>query len=149
MTLLHPVTVQGRELELFLRLPGEPVYEGVEPFIVLMLLPNMRLGTGIVAETPVSPKFLKGVEKIQEQFHAWFPQELKKVRVEAEPVQSPPAPIEAGKSGCFLSGGVDSFYSMLSHREELGGLIFGHGLDIQFDRFDLRERVRQQFPHAA
>lgn len=149
VTLLHPVTVQDREFELFLRVPGEPVYEGVEPFIALTLLPAMRLGTDIVVETPVSPKFLKGIEKIQEQLHAWFPQELKKVRVEAEPMRSPPAPIETGKSGCLFSGGVDSFYSILTHREELSGLIFGHGLDIQLDRFDLRERVQQQLRHAA
>jgi hypothetical protein len=147
--LSHRIEIQGDWHDLFMLLPGEPVYEGVEPFIALTLLPAMRMRTDIVVETPVSPKFLEGIEKIQKQFHAWFPGKLKRIRVEAEPMKNLPLMSDAGRAGCLFSGGVDSFYSVLSHREELGGLIFGHGLDIPLSRTDLREKVRAQLLQAA
>jgi hypothetical protein len=39
---------------------------------------------------------------------------------------------------CFFSGGVDSFYSALTHRDEISHLVFVHGFDIPLAERDHR-----------
>jgi hypothetical protein len=149
VTLSHPVTLRGVEHELFLRLPGEPVNDGIEPFLAMLLIPAMREGMDLILEEPISPKLLLAIDKIQQQFVDWFPDDFRKVKVCAEPLDKiPEQPIDV-KSGCFFSGGVDSFYSVLKHREELSGLIYVHGMDVGLHRTDLRERVRSELLTCA
>jgi hypothetical protein len=51
--------------------------------------------------------------------------------------------------GCFFSGGVDSFFSVLTHRNELTHLVFVHGFDVELDDTELRDRVAIEARTAA
>jgi hypothetical protein len=51
--------------------------------------------------------------------------------------------------GCFFSGGVDSFYSVVRHADELDTLIFVHGFDVPLANATLRERVAAELRAAA
>jgi hypothetical protein len=62
------------------------------------------------------------------------------VPLEAEPRTETSEQQRAQGVGCFFSGGVDSFYTLLKHREEVTHLIFVHGFDIALEN----EAVRSQ-----
>jgi hypothetical protein len=77
---------------------------------------------------PMDPIGLQGASRAQALLNAWYPH-LHPVAIDAaEAVSGSPAP----GVGCFFSGGVDSFYSVLARNEEITHLIFVHGFDIPF-----------------
>jgi hypothetical protein len=49
----------------------------------------------------------------------------------------------------LFTGGVDSFYTALTHQREVDGLVFIHGADIALDRRDLRRRTAERLHEAA
>ena len=111
------------------------------------LLPAMASASLRVAG-PVSPRLLSSAKRIQEIFHAWAPDELHPITVEAEPREhSSPEP--GTQVACFFSAGVDSFYSTLKHHDELDALIFVHGFDVGRSDEILRERVTAGVRNAA
>ena len=50
---------------------------------------------------------------------------------------------------CFFTGGVDSFYSVLTEIERLDAVIFVHGFDIALADEARRERVAASLRQAA
>lgn len=87
----------------------------------------------------LSPRLLSSAPLMQEVFSSWSDL-LEPVPVDArgyEPRQGPPR-----GAACFFSGGVDSFYSVLKHRDEISHLIFVHGFDLPLSEEDgLRSRA--------
>ena len=51
--------------------------------------------------------------------------------------------------GCFFSGGIDSFYTLLKHRDEITHLIFVHGWDIALGDRATRAMVSGRLREAA
>jgi hypothetical protein len=49
----------------------------------------------------------------------------------------------------FFSAGVDSFYTVLKHRDEITKLIFVHGFDLKLDATALRAKVVKSIRAAA
>ncbi len=98
----------------------------------------MKLGLPLHVEGPVSPQLLASIPSIQAIYHAWNP-DWRVIPVSAEPAQ--PAPHGSGGVACFFSGGVDSFYTLLKHLDEIDALIFIHGFDISLDNTPFRARV--------
>jgi len=43
--------------------------------------------------------------------------------------------------GCFFTGGVDSFFTYLRHRNEVTDLIFVHGYDVDLDDLPRRAEI--------
>ncbi len=66
-------------------------------------------------------------------------QNLQRIGVDAE-VRGGPSDLASGIA-CFFSGGVDSFYTLLKHREEITHIIFVHGFDIALEDHSLRAQA--------
>jgi hypothetical protein len=100
----------------------------VDAFLVAALMPAMVSGEDLEVspEFVISSRLYRSISKIQDILHVWNPQ-LKKVRVHAR-CGSPPEPRPG--SACLFSGGIDSMYTCLKHRDEITHLILLHGLDI-------------------
>jgi hypothetical protein len=84
---------------------------------------------------------------IQTILRSWVP-ECREVPVDIgarRPLQSAPA----GAVACFFSGGVDSFYTLLKHRDEITRIIMVHGFDLQLDHTALREKVSASLREVA
>lgn len=106
-----------------------------DPFLAAFLLPCMFLGEALEIEAPVSLKLLQGLDTIQAIFKNWYPGSLSRVHVRAKPITTSTA-AESGKpsaAACFFSGGVDSWYSVLTHLHEVSALITVKGFDIPYN----------------
>jgi hypothetical protein len=51
--------------------------------------------------------------------------------------------------GCFFSGGVDSYYSLLKNEKEVTALILVHGFDVPLRDVELWGRVRKEIREVA
>jgi hypothetical protein len=125
----------GTNSHLFYR-TSEPILEAnTEAFVACSLLPAMATGVGVDLAGPASARMLSSLPKIVEILTAWYSQ-LKTISFPSL------APVEkrrsaSGRVGAFFSGGVDSFYTFLKHRDEITDLIFVHGFDIPLEKVDL------------
>lgn len=77
----------------------------------------------------------------------WFPREITTPKVSAS--DGPATAITSNGTGCFFSGGVDSFYSVQIERERLTHLIFVHGFDVEIENESLAHRVLAELEAAA
>lgn len=122
--------------------------ESVEVSIVAALLPLMVKGGGkCEIEGTVSERFLKSIEKIQDIYYAWeidsqrvvFTGDLSVVKQQ----------LGQKRTGAFFSAGVDSFYTLLQHKDEINDLIFVHGFDISIDQHSLYKKASDAISHIA
>lgn len=124
--------------EVWYRCASGPATATADPFLVASLVPAMRLGRPIQVQGTVSRSLLEAIPQIQQIFHAWYPA-LHRVPVHA-PAAGPVGPAGSGVA-CFFSGGVDSFYTLLTHREEVSHLVLVHGFDLKLDKVGFRDHV--------
>ncbi|MBI4320855.1 MAG: hypothetical protein HY675_20375 [Chloroflexi bacterium] len=143
------VTIQaaGATHEVWYRLSEDRLALDSNAFLAASLAPAMRLGGPLRIEGSVSSRLLASVPKIQDILNLWDRQ-LKRVPVEGEVM---PAPRETRPRGvgCFFSGGVDSFYTLLKHQDEITHLIFVHGFDVALDDAPLYHKVLNGIREAA
>lgn len=133
--------------EVWYKLPhGSRLAEGSETMLVAALLPAMRLGRGVRIDAPVSPRLLSTLPAIQEIFRAWDPQ-FKKVPIHAQP--APPHHAPGADVGLFFSAGLDSFYSLLKHRDEITQLIFVYGFDMPMSDHAVRAKISTLIQEVA
>ncbi|QTI71856.1 hypothetical protein J6U32_22225 [Gordonia polyisoprenivorans] len=90
----------------------------------------MWLSADLTIEGAVDPVALENAGKAQRVLAEWYPRHLAPADIHAG--QGPTAP-RADGVGCFFSGGVDSFYSALTHLDRLTHLVFVLGFDIMND----------------
>ncbi len=130
------VSVGDRSQRLFFRSSGVPP-EGIAGFLPLSLLPAMKVAEPLHLAGDVSARLLAAVPQIQDVFATWDPN---LVRVPVEVDRAIDESHQGTFVGCFFTGGVDSFYSVLRHRDEITHLIFALGFDIPLrHRAHLRE----------
>jgi len=133
-----------KRFELAFRVSRGPVSRTSTPFLAASLLPAMRAGEPLSIYGTVSPRLLASIPTIQGVLSAWF-QRAKSIEVDAQS-----APEQQGPGvACFFSGGVDSFYSVLSHLDEISALVFVHGFDIRPREVALRARISESLRKAA
>ena len=104
----------------------------------------MRSGEPLDVEGSVSPMLMASIPKIEDVMSGWF-KDASRIEVKAG---CAPEPKVSGVA-CFFSGGVDSFYSVLTHLDEITGLVFVHGFDIQPRELGLRALVSESLRRAA
>lgn len=100
-----------------------------DPFIIAGLVPAMEQGVSLSVEPgiPVSSRLIENLERYQEIYTRWYPH-LRPVAIEAP--RRVVSRARTGNVGCFNSGGVDSLYSALRHRDEITHFVLCQGLDI-------------------
>jgi hypothetical protein len=138
------IVTKTERFEVAYRLSEVPVSETSSPFVAATLLPAMRLGEPLSVEGSVSPRLLASIPNIERVMTDWF-ERVDPIEVRAQPEREH----RADGVACFFSGGVDSFYSVLSHLDEITGLVFVHGFDIQPRNLALRARISNSLRQAA
>jgi hypothetical protein len=104
-----------------------PVSEDLDRLIPALLPLAMRMGRPLSLPHPVSTQLLQSAGEVQGILRLWR-DELSVVPVEA--VAEERLPASGGGVGSFFSGGVDSFFTVLRHADEITHLIFVLGFDI-------------------
>ena len=106
-----------------------PLFPGNCLFSGLLLL-AMSEKYELHSEVPLSPGFIDSANEISKIIDAWHPDaSVVGLSCVQESVHEENREKAAGV-GCFFSGGVDSFYSLMRHKDEITHLIFIHGFDI-------------------
>lgn len=141
-----PIVIGTRQHQIWFRTSEGPIGIGLEPFVVAALLPAMAVGASLRVRGSVSPRLVGSLPRVQEIFATWDRQ-LQQVPVDAHAGPAPPA--APGEVGCFFSGGVDSWYSVLKRRAEVSTLVFVHGFDIPLANTALRARVSRSLRDAS
>jgi hypothetical protein len=119
--------------DLVFRIPArfeEFVCADASPFAAALLLPAMKLGEDLVIEGSISERLHTGMKEIVRIVADWDIG-LKPISVVADELIADTP--NSGVSGAFFSGGVDSFYTYLSHRNDpdpITHLLLVNGFDI-------------------
>ncbi|HEX2232978.1 MAG TPA: hypothetical protein VHG69_06395 [Thermoleophilaceae bacterium] len=110
---------------------SEPISPELDALFPIALPVAMKAGVDCL-EVPgaLSPRLLGSAPQIQDILHVWD-RSFERTRVEAD-ARAPGAPV-GDEVGCFFSGGVDSFFSVLKHDDEITHLIFSEGFDLRLD----------------
>ncbi len=133
----YNISIAGKDYNVYFKSSDAPLYAGIEPLLILALLPAMKLGADIVLTRPISRDLADNLEKFMKIFGSWY-KDFNPVKILGERLDDLPA--AGGKRvGAFFSGGVDSFYTLLKHKNEITDLIYIRGYDIDLD--DARHRA--------
>jgi hypothetical protein len=141
------ISVNEKSHQLKFRVSEGPIAKGSEPFLAAALFPAMKIGQPLQVSGTISPKLLTATQTIQEIWHRWFP-EYRKIPVQAETGLSDEER-QSAEVGAFFSGGVDSFYTLLKHKDEITKIILMHGFDIVLDKTPLRARISKEIYRLA
>ncbi|OPX13940.1 hypothetical protein B1964_17600 [Gordonia sp. i37] len=109
---------------------SHPLDSSATPWLAPTIPTAMWLSADLTIEGAVDPVALENAGKAQRVLAEWYPRHLAPADIHAH--QGPTAPPADGV-GCFFSGGVDSFYSALTHLDRLTHLVFVLGFDIMDD----------------
>ncbi len=128
-----------RQRHVVFRSGGEPLHPSGGALAALALLPCMRRGWDCRLRAELDRDLASGLERMQEVWRVWHPR-WRRVAFHGEAVSPADGP-RGSRVGLFFSGGVDSFYSLYSHLDEVTDLIFVVGFDIAVDNPELREQA--------
>lgn len=140
--------------EIFFGTSHSPIASSADPFVPAALLLAMGSRCDLEIRAPVSQEILRAAAHVQEVEWAWHRDwRIAKVsaassRDDVRTVNGPGTP-PAGAVGAFFSGGVDSFYTLQKHRQEITHLVFVSGFDIPLRRSALRQLVVRELRDAA
>lgn len=138
--------IEDAKRRIWLRTDRPPVTASANPFLATALLPAQRLGLPLRIEGAVSPRVLRGAERVQQVFSVWG-RGAPIVPIEVE--RTEPSPASAGGVAAFFTGGVDSFHTVETHRGEISHLVFVHGFDIKLQRTAFRAEVSRALRRSA
>lgn len=119
----------------------------VEAFAGPLLLPAMKAGAVVRIEAPVDATWVLGTRTLTGVFAEWwgyparYPFQLDSVVRD----ETHPAP---GHGLCF-TGGVDSFFSLLTASSRYDHLVYVHGLDVPIDDAVRRKAVTASLEAVA
>lgn len=116
-------------------------------YLAALLFPAMKLGEDLTIEAPVSARLLSSVEQIMDIFCSWYPN-LHRVKIFSD--GNCDANLDVNPSvATFFSGGVDSFYMLLKHKDEIDSLLLVHGFDIKLHDIEGFERAIKRIQQVA
>jgi hypothetical protein len=133
---LLTIVAEGTEQEVYISGPPGPTERSEDAAAVLGLLAAMSAGAALEIGGPISPVLAANLEQAQRVLEAWN-ESLSRVPVITATREAAAADPDAG-SATFFSGGVDSFYTLLEHRDRLTHLILVHGFDLSLGAERLR-----------
>ena len=124
----------------------------VDPWLAILAPLAVALKEPLRADH-ADPELIEGIESLMQVWTGWYP-DVEPVAVSALPcpARSPETPL----TGAFFSGGVDSFFTVLSRNEPelahllpIDELLLVHGLDIPLENRPGFERHRLRMEDAA
>ena len=127
--------------DIFFRSNDITLTKNTEALLSVALLPCMITGRTLVAEGTISQRLLNATDAIFDFLDVLNPS-LKEVGIKNLVPGAKELPQE-NRVGTFFSAGVDSFYTLLKHQEEITDLIFVHGFDICLDDHALRKKTSE------
>lgn len=120
------------------------IISDASPFAAALLAPSMRMGQDLIIDGNISKKLYRGMQEIMEKMASWNIG-LKKIEIQASSV-SEDEPSKDGGQASFFSGGVDSFFTYIKHKEsgnKVDYLILADGFDICLDNDQLWDQASQ------
>ena len=132
--LISPETARSGDLRLWIRIPEDfaPAAPNGDSFLAALLIPCMNAREHLHIEAPVSQKLMESVPGIQALLRSWYADDLGEIQVtNAGTHELLSASHIAPEVSVFASGGVDSWYTLLSHMDEIQNFILIHGFDIR------------------
>ncbi|MGH9441635.1 MAG: hypothetical protein ACRD16_05130 [Thermoanaerobaculia bacterium] len=75
----------------------------------------------ILLEGPVSPRMRDGLKAVASLFRGWYGGERDEPRLDVALGFAPPTPRSPGRAASFLSGGIDSLFTLRKNRVEIPG----------------------------
>ena len=135
----HDIWFESSDLDLAL---------SAEAITAAILLTAMRHGHSVSIPLSVSAEFRANVDRLQQIWSMWDPR-LRQVEI-AYGETPAPSLADAGRStGCFFSGGVDSFLAIQRRLAEVDTLVHVHGFDIRAHEVDAAAATQRQMAGVA
>lgn len=123
------VRIGDERRDIWFRVRGAEVSGTANAFLAAALVPAMVRGWPLyISSASISRRLVSSLPHIQKILKSWWPQ-LHEVTVQSD-VISVRKPTGA-RSATFFSGGVDSFYTLLTRRALIDRLVFVRGFDIR------------------
>jgi hypothetical protein len=160
---IRPIASGGQQLRAEVDLPdgGEPVYfkllsAGSAPVelswspeaqVAMGLIPALCSGVTLQVDGELDPVFHENLSVVQDLFACWLSSAAK---VDVGPVRAAQTGRpDSSRRALFFSGGVDSMFSLLRHRDKITDLIYVHGYDVALGDADLRQSVSAYMGEVA
>jgi hypothetical protein len=134
--------------KIFFRTAHTPVAGCGDPFVPAALLPAMRGKLEIDLRCAVSEEILLAAARVQALERAWHPR-WGLVALNAEARRANPNRASTRAVAAFFTGGVDSFYTLHKHRNEITHLVFVSGFDVPLHRSALRQFITRELRRTA
>jgi hypothetical protein len=134
----------------------QPLFLSLQAQAAIILLPAMQSGVPCVdLEGELEPLFKQNQITVQDIYASWY-EEFTRVSFSSKSTEfatlsttDTSIPVVKKRNGMFFSGGMDSFYSYLKHKDSVTDLIFVHGYDIALSDTTLREKTSAQLRMVA
>jgi hypothetical protein len=123
---------------------GAYVYDDASPFAAALLLPSMKQGEDLIIQGSISERLYNGMHAVMHEVLRWNIG-LKPVEIQADSVVADTH--EPHRTASFFSGGVDSFYTYLKHKQDpvradrVDSLILVNGFDVDRRNTQLWKRA--------
>ena len=142
-----PITLGGRTHNIWFAASEEFGGREADCLLALTLLPAMATASRLKLPEGVSSKLLSSLPRIQDVYCSWE-EKFRRVTVDVPEGrrESTTSARPRDNVACFFSGGVDSFYTALKHRDEISHLILVHGC---FDTYPDDQSIRDGNSHMA
>lgn len=132
---------------IFFRTQDAVLTPNSEAWFCLAFLPGMKHGGDLCIDAPLSPKLLGAADRLSDIYCSWYPNFHSAKLLGASSSSVP------GRSGegvaTFFTGGMDSFYTLLKHRDEITHVIFVHGVDVGLRDTRLRRQVSEMLERVG
>jgi hypothetical protein len=128
LRLSFPVTHGETQTSVWFRVRNADAAPSGNAALAIALVPAMRAARSLVLAESLSPRLFASQAAIQKLFQDWDN------RFNIVPITAPlgePRQASTGGTGLFFTGGVDSFFSLLRHREEITHLIVLRGFNVK------------------
>mgnify|MGYP000427404718 CR=1 FL=1 len=142
------IHLANEEFNVWYRVEEGIISEHDDAFLAAALIPAMKNAKSLKLIGQVSRSLKNNSTTIQNIVHKWFP-DFKKIPVTSGDFTGTTSNSQERGVGCFFSAGVDSFYTLLKHREEITHLIYVHGFDIWLHEEDFRSSVLREVRKVA
>lgn len=126
---------------IFFRTQDAVLAPSPEAWFCLAFLPGMKLGVELCIDAPLSTKLLGAADRLSDIYCSWYPDFHRAKVLGTSPSSTPPRSGEGVAT--FFTGGMDSFYTLLKHREEITHVVFVHGVDVGLRDIRLRSQVSE------